>query len=188
MHRKTKMAHTIGVVLEDWLQAEAIEERLGVMGVHQSQGTLRWTLSLMDNVHRIDVEVQSFSEELGFNEGNVQDSHVYQEAFGFIPKQVIVLTSIGSSPPDQVVLGRLALRFLDSYNGVVDIGGLVMPMSVPSNNIGEALERDRDFVKEFPGNAYVITSAMQEEGSGICHAVDREFLTAWLEHPDYRLP
>ncbi|MET8755589.1 DUF6368 family protein [Streptomyces sp. NPDC004667] len=114
------------------------------------------------------------------------DDEDYSE-FLVPPVQGLILAVGCSGQVNPVLLGHLALAFAQRLHAMIDFDGVLG--YTPGNRTDEAadLARSRTLVASLPGT---VREVSYDTGGGdrwIRHVGDLQFLSAWLQHPDFRL-
>ncbi|MGW7366961.1 DUF6368 family protein [Streptomyces sp. NPDC054841] len=109
-------------------------------------------------------------------------------AFSTPPVQGLVLGAGCSGPENHLLLGHLALAVARRLCALVDFDGLLGYPTPRDETRDEAdLAKARALVASLPGT---VTEVSYDTGGGsrwFRHVGDVEFLTAWLQHPAFRL-
>ncbi|MFE5811782.1 DUF6368 family protein [Streptomyces sp. NPDC056491] len=103
------------------------------------------------------------------------------------PVQGLILAAGCSGQVNHILLGHLALAFAQRLHAVIDFDGVLG--FTPGDRAEEAAElaRARALVASLPGT---VREVSYDTGGGdrwIRHVGDLQFLSAWLQHPDFRL-
>ncbi|MGW1412705.1 DUF6368 family protein [Streptomyces sp. NPDC002403] len=114
------------------------------------------------------------------------DDEDYSE-FLLPPVQGLVLAASCSGQVNHALLGHLALAFAQRLHALIDFDGVLG--YTPGDRAEEAadLARARALVAALPGT---VREVSYDTGSGdrwIRHVGDLQFLSSWLQHPDFRL-
>jgi hypothetical protein len=118
--------------------------------------------------------------------------------FGFLPASEIDVSASLGRDQDHRILGELVLYMAQSFGGIVDFGGALMPASTwtsdESDRILQVFEeanwqdvstsRDR-FFRSMPGRIAAIPYQTASGRTWVSHVCDCEFMRAWLQHPDF---
>ncbi|MEU6493843.1 DUF6368 family protein [Streptomyces sp. NPDC046984] len=119
----------------------------------------------------------------------------YQE-FGFpglerAPAAELAVLSYCSGPDDHRLLGHLTRYLAERYDALIDFGGLLEYRSFLHDPSGQEeadrLAESRALVSSLPGRIREMPYTTEAGGCGYGHVGDRAFLTAWLDHPDFRM-
>jgi Family of unknown function (DUF6368) len=113
--------------------------------------------------------------------------------FGHVPEQEIAIAAMCNGRIDHCLIGRLALHFARTFDGVIDLCGCIRPphrlwdsrryMAEP------VLAGVRAFVEQFPGTVWEIGGGSHEGELDRLprHLIDTTFMEAWLAHPDFSM-
>lgn len=109
-------------------------------------------------------------------------------AFPQPPARGLVLAAACSGPANHLLLGHLALSLARRLNALIDFDG-VLGYSSPCDEERAAAElsRARELVAALPGRVAEVPYVTARGERWFRHVGDTEFLSAWLEHPDFRL-
>lgn len=88
-----------------------------------------------------------------------------------------------------LLLGRLALFLAGCFDALIDFGGLLgCRYDTSDRDEAACLAQSRALVASLPGRVREMPYVTYGEGGcGYSHVGDREFLAAWLDHPDFRM-
>jgi hypothetical protein len=107
------------------------------------------------------------------------------------PAAELSLLAYCSGPDNHLLLGRLALFLAERFDALIDFGGLLgYRYSIHDASDEEEATRlaeARALVSSLPGRVWEMPYAAYGGGRAYSHVGDREFLAAWLEHPDFRM-
>jgi Family of unknown function (DUF6368) len=112
---------------------------------------------------------------------------------GYYPKQSINLFAGCKKKVDHRILGQLALRLAERYDGIIDMDGAITPPLRPDGNYTldnypwHTLEEISAFVHAMPGRAFESYYTVSPSRRWVSHLVDTIFLRAWLEHPYFHM-
>jgi hypothetical protein len=105
------------------------------------------------------------------------------------PADALILLASCNGWNDHVLLGRLSLFLAERFNALIDFGGLLGHRNDASDQDQTAcLAEARAMASSLPGRVWEMPYVTY--GAGGCaysHVGDREFLAAWLDHPDFRM-
>ncbi|MCX4740870.1 DUF6368 family protein [Streptomyces antibioticus] len=107
--------------------------------------------------------------------------------FSLPPVQGLILAVGCSGQVNHILLGHMAVAFAQRLHAMIDFDGVLG--YTPGNRTQEAanLARARALVASLPGT---VREVSYDTGGGdrwIRHVGDLQFLSAWLQHPDFRL-
>ncbi|MFJ9683792.1 DUF6368 family protein [Streptomyces sp. NPDC101194] len=106
------------------------------------------------------------------------------------PVAELALVAYCSSQDDHLLLGHLALFLAERFNALINFYGLLGYGSFHdlSEEEGPArLIEARALVTSLPGRVWETQYATYGGGHSYSHIGDREFLVAWLRHPEFRM-
>lgn len=112
---------------------------------------------------------------------------------GYYPKQSINIFAGCKKPLDHRILGHLALRLAERYDGIIDMDGAITPPLRPDGNYTldnlpwHTLEEISAFVHAIPGRVFELYHTTRSDRRSVSHLVDTTFLRAWLEHPHFHM-
>lgn len=189
-----------GVLLRDPLSAkqhtelENLLNSLGTRDAEQGDVFIFTTLPLgevYENKHGwpflVNVETPSLEDTV---------SALIEETWGFIPQQQILISAMTNSPESHRILGLLALRIAEKYDGVIDFCGALfprLPVHILPNIWSSAVDWDvaapysRQLTESLPGTVIEVLYLTGLEQIWASHIADTTFLRAWLAHPDFHM-
>ncbi|MER5385439.1 DUF6368 family protein [Streptomyces sp. NPDC002688] len=107
------------------------------------------------------------------------------------PAAELALLAYSSGRDNHMLLGHLALLLAERFDALIDFGGLLgyRPSLHEVSDEEEAmrLAEARNLVSSLPGQVWEMPYATDGGGCWYSHIGDRAFLTAWLNHPDFRM-
>src|SRR5260221_223192 len=98
-----------------------------------------------------------------------------KELLGYLPEQSIGVSSGCNQDNDHTTLGQFMLHLAEVYDGLIDMGGAIMP----------PLDEVSGYVPAMPGKVYEIEYTTASGRRAVSHIVDVSFLRAWIEHPNF---
>jgi hypothetical protein len=106
-----------------------------------------------------------------------------------LPVDELVLSATRNRSDDHLLLGHLALFLAERFHALIDFCGLLGRRYDDAMSQREAAcpAESRALVLSLPGRIWEMPYATGGEGCGFSHVGDREFLAAWLIHPDFRM-
>jgi hypothetical protein len=108
--------------------------------------------------------------------------------FSMPPVQGLILCAGCSGPENHLLLGHLALGMARRLGALVDFDGILGYPTPRDDTRDEAdLATARALVASLPGMVAEVSYDTGGGGRWLRHVGDVEFLTAWLEHPDFHL-
>jgi len=115
----------------------------------------------------------------------------FERTFGLIPDKGITLAAMPNNPEDHRILGELAICVAERLGGIIDMLGLIVPRGVSFEEWQGApwsvvRARIEAFTASMPGKAVAVPSEGGWE-AWPSHAVDPEFLRAWMRHPEFHM-
>lgn len=114
-----------------------------------------------------------------------------RDEFGFVPKQEICLIAHCNSDDDHYILGNMALIFSREFEGIIDMGGAILPPRRQNPSVKEypwvTLEEIRCFVDNIPGRVLEIQYLTANNKQWLYHIVDNFFLAEWIKHPCFSM-
>jgi hypothetical protein len=113
-------------------------------------------------------------------------------AFGFTPRDELVVIAFCNGREDHRILGELCVWLAERFGGVICFGGALWPDVPPEARI-DILDADwrqlepcfRRMVTGLSGKVVGLRYEPQPDREWIVHVGDAGFLRAWLEHPRY---
>lgn len=112
---------------------------------------------------------------------------------GYYPKQSINIYAGCKGKLDHRILGHLALRLAERYDGIIDLDGAITPPLRPGgryeldNYPWHTLEEISAFVRPMPGRVFEQYYTVPPDRRWVSHMVDTTFLHAWLQHPHFHM-
>lgn len=107
------------------------------------------------------------------------------------PAAELALVAYRSSQDDHLVLAHLALLLAEHFDALINFYGLLgyrFPLDGLSDEEEAArLIEARTLAASLPGHVWETQYATYKGGHWYSHIGDREFLTAWLRHPEFRM-
>ena len=115
-----------------------------------------------------------------------------EDAFGFLPQQKMYIYAMCKGAKDHQVLAELTLYFAETYDGIVDFcGALIPPISVEGNfwemPWGAFAEAFDEWMKPMPGKIHGIEYEVGRGELWISHYANVEFFRAWMKHKDFHM-
>ncbi|MFF3585658.1 DUF6368 family protein [Streptomyces sp. NPDC002387] len=96
-----------------------------------------------------------------------------------------------SGPDNHRLLGHLTRFLAEHYDALIDFGGLLQYRhfrhALSGQEETDRLAASRALVSTLPGRIWEMPYATEAGGCGYSHVGDRAFLTAWLDHPEFRM-
>lgn len=103
----------------------------------------------------------------------------------------LTLFSYCSGRQNHLALGHLALALANRFDALIDFGGLLgyrfSLHDVDAEEEAVRLAEARALVSSLPGRVWEMPYAAYGGGSWYSHVGDRDFLRAWLGHPDFHM-
>lgn len=118
---------------------------------------------------------------------------LHERVFGSCPDLAINISAMSKQTEDHRILGELSVALAEQVNGVISMGGLIIPHNMVSPlesrsaSWSDIKDRMQAFTDATPGKVAAfphVTSSGREWAS---HTVDATFLRAWLVHPAFRM-
>nr|WSX75449.1 DUF6368 family protein [Streptomyces sp. NBC_00899] len=107
------------------------------------------------------------------------------------PAAELVVFAYCSGPQEHRLLGHLALFLAERFGALIDFGGMLgYRYAGHCRTVEEKAARlaeSRALVASLPGRVLEMPFEIEDGLYGYSHVGDREFLAAWLGHPDFRL-
>ncbi|MFB6986148.1 DUF6368 family protein [Streptomyces sp. NPDC056230] len=107
------------------------------------------------------------------------------------PAVELALVAYRSGQDDHLLLGHLALFLAERFDALINFYGLLgYRFSLDDLSEKEEAARlieARALVTSLPGHISETQYAMAQGGHWYSHIGDREFLTAWLRHPEFHM-
>ncbi|MFD0135050.1 DUF6368 family protein [Streptomyces sp. NPDC003631] len=138
----------------------------------------------------------------GLEQSSPQPFHLGPESledyqvFGFpglgrAPAAELAVLSYCSGPDNHRLLGHLTRFLAEHYDALIDFGGLLQYRhfrhALSGQEETDRLAASRALVSTLPGRIWEMPYATEAGGCGYSHVGDRAFLTAWLDHPEFRM-
>ena len=122
----------------------------------------------------------------------------YETDFGVRPDAEIGLDAFVNDSEDHRILGEITLALARRLEGIIDMGGLIVPFSTykAAQLLRGAFERIHwsdvklgveSFTDALPGIAVARPYRVNIEREWASHTVNMEFLQAWLQHPEFHM-
>ena len=177
-------------------QLQEVETTLRVMD-KAPRGEGDWRLQVCDT-SRIGGNYKGMGRPFGIalypptTESDEVELIQIEDAFGFLPQQTMNIYAMCKDAEDHKVLGELTLYFAETYNGIVDFCGALMPPISVKGNFWEMPwsvfdTAFNEWMKPMPGKIYGIEYEVGNGRTWISHYADVEFFRAWLKHKDFHM-
>jgi Family of unknown function (DUF6368) len=117
---------------------------------------------------------------------------VFVKNFGFTPTVEIGVWAMCNDNIDHKVLGLLCAHLADTLNGIVDLGGALLPSGFSLDlhsppNWSEVSGDVQRYVETMVGHAVAIPYETISGRMWATHFVDAQFLRSWLGNPEFRM-
>ncbi|MER7106899.1 DUF6368 family protein [Streptomyces sp. NPDC000229] len=107
------------------------------------------------------------------------------------PAAELALLAYCRGRENHLLLGHLALFLADRFDALIDFGGMLgyrcSLHELSDEEEAVRLAEARHLVSALPGQVWEMPYATYGGGCWYSHVGDREFLAAWLSHPDFSM-
>jgi Family of unknown function (DUF6368) len=112
--------------------------------------------------------------------------------FGFTPSSEVWINAFCNSDIDHRILANLCILFAETFDGVIDLNGAIIPRTVvhsynPPTDWSAVEAQTAEYFSAFPGRLLVIPYEVTPYRNWASHVADPTFLRAWQQHPDFSM-